>query len=201
MKKEKFNYEINTYQKLLEGDLKTFSPYFFNVKYRKKRITTLIKYLIEEILKITPEEALKTLDKATIKKYKLVSILKYIEKPIELEDNDLSYVVYFAYPELNPPTKKELSLSYYKKVLSGEKKNFPKNYFSDGLKGEERAKFCVQYLCDDILHLKKEEIPQKLTLEILTKYKLKILLTAIYFSMHDLIISIYPDEFSFQEFN
>lgn len=197
---KKFNYEIFTYNQLLAGELKTFSPYFFNKKYRKKRITNLIMYLVEQKLKITPEEALTQVKKSTIKQYKLTSILKYIEKPVELEDNDLSYVIYYAYPELEPPTQKELSISYYKKVLNNEKRNFPKNYFSDGLKGEERAKYCVQYLCEEVLKLEKKDIPEELTVEVLTKYKLKILLTAIYFSMHDLIINVYPNEFSYNQF-
>lgn len=199
-KEKKFNYEVFAYEKVLSGELKTFSPYFFNMRYRKKRLTTLIKYLIEEKLGMTGEEALTKLDKATIKKYKLQCILKYIEKPVELEKNDLSYIVYYAYPELNPPTNKELTLEYYKKVLNQEKRNFPKNYFSDGLLGEERSVHCVRYLCEEILEIDRKDIPKKLTVEVLTQYKLKILLTALYFSMHDLITSVYPNEFSYNEF-
>lgn len=198
--KEKFNYEIFTYKKILSGELKTFSPYFFNVKYRKKRLKTLIKYLIEDILHFTPEEALKNLNIKIFKEYKLVSILKYIEKPVELEKSDLSYVVFYAYPELCKYSQKDLTVNFYKKVLSGEKRNFPKNYFLDGIKGEERAKYCIQYLCEDFLNLRIEDIPQTLTIPMLRKYKLKILLTAIYFSMHDLITNVYPNQFESEHF-
>lgn len=199
-KQEKFIFEINTYEKILSGELKSFSPYFFSPLYKKKRLKNLIKYLIEEKLKITPEEALKTLTTKTLKEYKLYNIIKYIEKPVELDKNDISYIVYFAYPSLNPPNQKELTIEYYKKVLSNKKKSFPKNYFFDGLLGEKRAKYCVKYLCEDVLKLKEEEIPTKLTVEVLRDYKLKILLTVLYFSMFDLITTVYPDRYDEKDF-
>lgn len=200
IKKEKFIFEIHTYEKILSGELKTFNPYFFNKRYRKKRLITLIKYLIEQKLQITPEEALKTLNVKILKEYKLFCILKYIEKPVELEDNDVSYIIYFAYPNLNPPSQQELTIAYYKKVLNKEKNSFPKNYFLDGIAGEERARYCVRYLCEEVLKLKEEDIPKKLTLEVLREYNLKILLTAVYFSVFELIQDVYPDKYTKNDF-
>lgn len=203
MNEKNFSYEISTYEKILNDDLKTFSPYFFNMKYRKKRLQILIRYLIEEKLKITKEEALTKLNLDILKKYKLLCILKYIEKPVELEKNDLSFLVYYAYPNSNlkPPTSKELTIEYYKKVLSKEKRSFPKNYFLDAIEGEKRAKYCVEYLVDEVLKIEKKDIPQKLTLEVIQKYNLKILFTTIYFSMYDLITNIYPNQFTIEDFN
>lgn len=199
-KQEKFIFEIHTYEKILNGELKTFSPYFFSPVYRKKRLINLIKYLIEEKLNMTPQDALKILNSKILKQYKLYSILKYIEKPVELDDSNVSYIIYYAYPELNPPTQKELTIYYYKKVLAKEKNSFPKNYFFDGLLGEDRAKYCVEYLCEEVLKLKKEEIPKLLTIDILREYKLKILLTTLYFSMFDLITNVYPNRYTKNDF-
>lgn len=196
-----FNFTIHTYQKILNGEIKTFSPYFFELRYRKKRICELVRYLVEGILKITPEEALTQVNLKVLKKYKLDCLLKYVEKPIELEKNDVSHLIIYAYKGQVPePTAEELTIRLYKRVLSGELKNFPKNYFLDGLRGEEKVKYCVKYLCFDVLHLKKEEIPKKLTPEILKEYKLKIVLNILYLSMHDLITSVFPGEFKSEDF-
>lgn len=196
-----FNYTIATYQKILNGEIKSFSPYFFELRYRKKRICELVRYLVEEILKITPEEALTAVDLKVLKKYKLDCLLKYVEKPVELDKNDVSHLIIYAYKGKVPePTPEELTIRLYKKVLSGELKNFPKNYFLDGAKGEERVKYCIKYLCFDILKLKKEEIPKKLTAEVLKQYKLKIVLNVLYLSMYDLITSVFPGEFTNEDF-
>ena len=196
-----FNYTIYTYQKVLSGEIKTFSPYFFELRYRKKRICELVRYLVEEILKITPEEALTKVNLKVLKKYKLDCLLKYVEKPIELDKNDVSHLIIYAYKGQVPePTSEELTIRLYKRVLSGELKNFPKNYFLDGLKGEEKVKYCIKYLCFDVLKLKKEEIPKKLTSEILKEYKLKIVLNVLYLSMYDLITSVFPGEFTSEDF-
>lgn len=201
MQEKPFNYTISTYEKILSGEIKSFSPYFFETGYRKKRIMELVKYLIEIKLNISPEEALKVLDKKLLKKHKLDCILKYIDKPIELDANDCSHVIYYVYKgRFKEPTREELTIRMYKKVLSGELKNFPKNYFLDGFVGEEKAKYCVKYLCFEILKLKSEEIPKKLTVEILKEYKLKIILTTIYFSMFDLITNVFPDKYNSSDF-
>lgn len=198
---ENFNYTIYTYKKVLNGEIKSFSPYFFDLRYRKKRICELVRYLVEEILKITPEEALTKVDKKVLKKYKLDCLLKYVEKPVELDDNDCSHLIIYAYKGRVPePTAEELTIRLYKRVLSGELKNFPKNYFLNGTKGEERVKYCIKYLCFDVLKLKKEEIPKKLTAEILKEYKLKIVLNVLYVSMYDLITSVFPGEFTAKDF-
>lgn len=202
MQTETFNFTIDTYKKILNGEIKTFSPYFFEKRYRKKRIIQLIRYLVEEILKLSPEEALKVLDLKTLKKYKLDCLLKYVDKPIEFDKNDVSHLIYYAYKgQIKEPTDRELTIRMYKKVLNGEVKNFPKNYFIDGLKGEKRVKYCIEYLCFDILGLEKKDIPKKLTPEILKKYKLKIVLNVLYLSMFDLITSVFPGEFSGKDFD
>lgn len=196
-----FNYTIYTYRKILNREIKTFSPYFFELRYRKKRICELVRYLVEEILNITPEEALTQVNKKVLKKHKLDCLLKYVEKPIELDKDDCSHLIIYAYKGRVPePTPEELTIRLYKRVLAGEMKNFPKNYFLDGLKGEEKVKYCVKYLCYEVLKLKKEEIPKKLTAEVLKEYKLKIVLNVLYLSMYDLITSVFPGEFTGKDF-
>lgn len=197
-----YNFAIETYKKILNGDIKTFSPYFFEIRYRKHRICQLVRYLVEEILKITPEEALTKVDLEILKKYKLDCLLKYIEKPVELEKTDCSHLIIYAYKgKVREPGAEELTIRMYKKVLAGKVKNFPKNYFLNGIRGEERVKYCVSYLCFEVLKLTEEEIPKKLTAEILKKYKLGIVLSLLYFSVQDLIFSIYPGKYKAKDFD
>ncbi|MFW6025080.1 MAG: DUF4046 domain-containing protein [Candidatus Woesearchaeota archaeon] len=192
---------IKTYEKVLNGEIKSFSPYFFDLRYRKKRIITLIQYLIEDKLNMKPEEATKILNLKLLKQYKLDCLLKYVKKPIELDKQDVSHLIWYAYNnEVKRPTDEELTIMMYKKVLSGELKNFPKNYFLDGLRGEKKVGYCLKYLCFEILKLKKDEIPKTITVDILKKYKLKIVLNNLYLSVFDLIISVFPNEFSAKDF-
>lgn len=194
---------IRTYEKILNGEQKTFSPYFFQPQHRKERLITLIRYLIEEKLGFTPEEALEKLTMEHIKQYQLTCILRYIDKPVEFADDDVRHLVYFAYPHLPQPTVEELAISVYKDVLEGRRKTFPKNYFLNGELGEKRAIICFRYLCEEILKLPLEEIPKVFSgtnaFNLLAKYKLKIVMNILFFSTADLLRTCYPELFEKKE--
>lgn len=193
---------IMTYENILSGGQKAFSPYFFQPKYRMARVKALIKYLIEEKLKMSPEEALNSLTLDMVKEWKLDSIIKYIDKPVEFLNDDVRHLVYFAYPELPKPTEEELAIMTYKDVLEGRRKTFPKNYFIDGSRGERRAVTCFKYLCEEILKLDKDEIAKTFSgtkgLQILSKYKLKIIMNVVFFSTIDLLETAYDGELNYQ---
>ena len=152
-------------------------------------------------LKITPDEAVKKLDFKTLKKFKLDALLKYVDKPVELEKNDVSHLVYYAYKGIiEYPTQRDLTVMMYKNVLNGTLKTFPKNYFVEGKLGEDRVKYCIEFLCFEILKIEANEIPEKLTSEILKEYKLKIVLNVLYLSMFDMITSVFPEDYSSDDF-
>lgn len=196
------SYVCVTYEKILNGEMKAFSPYFFNRQYRRFRIVVLVRYLVEDKLHMTPEEALHKITFDTLKQWKLVCLLKYVEnyKPIEHEYNRryVKHLIYYAYPELPQPSLKERVITTYKEVLSGKRNCFPKNYFRDKY-GEERAKICFEYLWQEILKINFNQIPEvflkdnETGLKLLQKYKLKILTQIIYYSVSDMIINMYPD--------
>lgn len=192
---------VQIYEKILNGTQKTFSPYFFQPQHRKERLGILLRYFIEEKLGYTSEDALEKLTLADFKKYQLVSILKYIDKPVEFLDDDIRHIVYFAYPEMPQPSKKELVLMAYGDLLCGRRKTFPKNYFLGGEEGEERAIICFKHLCENILGLTKEEIVQTFAgsdaLRILAQYKLKIIMNILFNSTVDLLESVYPGEINY----
>ena len=191
-----------TYDKIRNGELKNFCPHFFCEGDKFQKINILIRYYIEDILKITPEEALNILTYEQIEKDKLKPILKYLVKfkPIEYF-NDTTYIkhiLYFAYPNLVKPKSETLVIECYKEVLEGKRKNFPKNYFRS-YEGEKRAKICFEYLWKDILKIEKKDISKvflasnETGLRILKQYKLKILIQMLYYSILDMISNMYPD--------
>lgn len=195
MQDKHFDYEIFMYEKILSGEVKNFNAYFFSTAYKQKRLVTLVRYLIEKKLKISPQEAIEKLSKRVFEQYKLTSVLKYIERPPELEKSDFSYVVYYAYPDIPHASQEELTIELYKKILNNTKKSFPKNYFYDGDKGEERAKYCIKYLQETILKINIKEFYRILDPDLLKKYKLKILLNVLYLDTNDLLNSVYGKEF------
>lgn len=188
---------ISVYERLLNGKAKALSQFFFQPSHVAERIQILIKYVIEEKMKITPEEAVDKLTLDVLNEYKLKSILKYIKKPDEYDEDNLAYVVYYAYPNLPQPSNEELAIRTYKEVLDGKRKNFPKNYFIDGNYGELRAICCFKYLCEDLLKFDSNEIYETFSnskcFELLSKYKLKIIMNVVFSSTTDLLETVYPD--------
>ena len=190
-----------SYDKVLSNEYKNFSPNFFSTE-RNKKITILVRYFVEEILKITPEQAVFEVDYKKLSDAKLKCLLKYIKmhKPIEFENDDkyVSHLIYFAYPELKKPNKQEMIINCYKEVLSRKRKNFPKNYFKCRY-GEERAKICFEYLWKNVLQIQYDDIPKVFLetnekgLDILSEYRLKILIQTLYYSVFDMVRDMYPD--------
>lgn len=192
---------VATYEKILSGEMKAFSPYFFQPKNRAEKVKYLTQYLVEEKLKLTPEKALQELDLGTMKEWNLDIIAKYVDKPVEFGKENVNHLIYFAYPDLTKPSEEELAIMVYNDVLEGKRKTFPKNYFLNGHLGERRAITCFKYLCEDILKLDKEGIAETFkdtsSLKILSKYKLKIIMNILFFSVTDLLETAYKGELEY----
>lgn len=190
------------YDKVRSGKYKSFSPHFFDLNDRYKKIEYLIKYYVEEIRKMTPQEALEKITLKDLEDAKLKCLLKYLRhyKPDEYMNNEeyVKHIFYFAYPSLIKPKSNDLILLCYKEVLAGKRKRFPKNYFRS-VNGEKRAKICFDYLVHDILNIEEKDIPEtflksnKKGLALLKEYKLGILIQILYYSMNDMIKNLYPN--------
>lgn len=190
---------IERYKRILNGEQKRFSPYEFDdVQYRKKKVQMVIRYAVENVRCWTPEEARKLLNAQEVKDLKLHLIKEFVEQPIEAKPEDMYYLIDYAYPYLPKPNEKEKVIWVYQEVLAGKRKHFPLLYFQS-LKGEERAKICFEYLCEEMLRIKDiYQLPQifaktEQAYKILRTYKLKILVDTLYFSPYDLITEIYPE--------
>lgn len=190
---------VRTLQRLLAGEIRSFPPIFFVRHVRKKRIVELMTYLVEDLLRITPQEAYETLDLATLQRYHLDILLRYVDDfPERNEKRAIQWLLRQAYPELPEETLEELTISTYLEVLQGQRRNFPSNYFQ-GIIGEERAKICVRYLVEERLHLSPEEAPAVITRDVLADHRLKILLNLFFDSTFDLLTAVYP-HLTFEDF-
>ncbi|OAJ72749.1 hypothetical protein AYJ08_16685 [Brevibacillus sp. SKDU10] len=190
---------ITKYKKILAGTQKRFSPYEFeDIQFRKKKIQLIIRYAVEQVMKWTPEQAKTQLSLQDIKKLKLHLITEFIKPPIEAKGTDVYYMIDYAYPYLPKLSEKEKVLWVYQEVLNGSRRHFPMHYFQSVL-GEERAKICFIYMCEELLKITSIlELPKvfgktEQAYQILRTYKLKILVDTLYFSPFDLITEIYPE--------
>lgn len=190
---------ITKYKKILAGTQKRFSPYEFeDIQFRKKKIQLIIRYAVEQVMKWTPEQAKTQLSLQDIKKLKLHLITEFIQPPIEAKATDVYYIIDYAYPYLPKLSEKDKALWVYQEVLNGSRRHFPMHYFQSVL-GEERAKICFIYMCEELLKITSIlELPKvfgktEQAYQILRTYKLKILVDTLYFSPFDLITEIYPE--------
>ena len=191
------------YERLLKGKAKALSSFFFEPSHMKERLRILVRYITEEKLGMTPEEALTGLTEEKLAEYKAKSILKYIPCPPEYGNGNLAYVVYFAYPELPAPSCSDLAVSVYKEVLGGKRRSFPKSYFAGADDGKERAVACFRYLCGEVLGKNDGDGGRSTAAAmdagkcsaVLTEYKLHIILGTVFASATELLEAAYPGIF------
>lgn len=190
---------VERYKRILSGEQKRFSPYEFeDAQYRKQKVQLVVRYAIEHVKRWTPEQARRELSIQDIKQLKLHLVREYIEPPIEAKSEDVYYFVEFAYPYLPRLPEEQRVLWVYQEVLAGIRRHFPPLYFQS-IKGEERAKICVDYMCHHLLKLPDlYELPKifgktERAYSLLKKYRLKILVDTLYFSPFDMVTEMYPE--------
>jgi len=186
---------IYVYEKLLAGEIKNFSPYFLDISKRKERVSTIFKYLIENKLNMSPEQALDQLTLEMISNFKLAPLIKHIHKGKPLPEKEICLkILKYVYPTLSHPTNEEMAILLYKDILEGKVKNFPKCYFWEGVIGEKRAIACLRYLCLEVVGLKEDEIVEHFKSKSLSeaekflrKYKLWTAADTLFLTAHSFI--------------
>lgn len=81
--------------------------------------------------------------------------------------------------ELNNTKLKEETIKKYREVLN-KNKNWGNGYWDDDLKGKERAKICIQYLCEIILKFEDRDYEYKITKSMFNRYKLANMIKKLY---------------------
>lgn len=182
------------YERVLNGERWPYK--YIGTITTKERTTEILRYLFFEKLGIRDyEEAKAVLDRTFIKDYKLFPVIRSIPKPPELLPNEYDHVLWLIFPE-RKKGEHALVLKVYSEVLSGKRKHFPHGYFTDAQNGRYRAEICVKHMCRKLLHYSGDRIAREFCdssgIKTLAKYKLKILLNHVYFSLSDMMYEIYP---------
>ncbi|HBT65553.1 MAG TPA: hypothetical protein DEB10_12935 [Ruminococcaceae bacterium] len=182
------------YERVLKGE--RWPVKYIGTATTKGRSVEILKYLFFEKLGIKDFETAKAaLNEKFITEHQLKRILRSIEKPPELLPDEYDHILWLIFPERRRG-KRSLIIKVYSEVLCGNRKNFPKGYFSDAQDGKYRAEICFKHMCRKILHLSGDKIALEFShsngIKTLAKFRLKILLNHVYFSLSDLVHHIYP---------
>lgn len=186
---------VIVYERVLKGE--RWPQKYIGTATSSERSREILRYLFFEKLGIRDfESAKQILNWEFIKKYKLSSVIKRIEKPSELLPNEYDHVLWELFPERRKG-KTALILKVYSEVLSGKRRSFPRGYFTDAKDGKRRAEVCVKHLCKKILHYSTDKIAREFShsngIKTLAKYKLKIVLSSAYLSLSDMMYQVYPN--------
>lgn len=114
----------------------------------EKRALRCIRYALEEILQWDADKAIKQFDRYIIKIMKLEKLLTYISFPPEVPFGDPRYILSLLYPDKIRMNQQDLIEEVYERVLKGDGKQFPREYFVGGI-GFRRFCFCLKYLLEN----------------------------------------------------
>lgn len=177
------------YERVLKGE--RWPAKYVGTETSKGRAVEILRYLIFEKLGINDfEEAKRVFTKEFVQKNKLTQIIKPFHKPPELLPEEYDHILWLLFPE-RKKGKRALIVKVYSEVLSGRRKNFPRGYFTDAADGRFRAEVCIKHLCQRILHFSGDRIAMEFShsngIKTLARYKLKIVLNHVYFSLSDML--------------
>lgn len=110
----------------------------------QQRAIVCIKYVIENVLQWSVEEAIQKFDDYMISLMKLDRVVDFIRFPTEVKSRDTRYILSLIYPERIHMNLETMVLDIYKDVLAHEAQ-FPREYFA-GANGFYRYCICLQYL-------------------------------------------------------
>lgn len=111
----------------------------FNERQKEAAIINIYKYIVTDILQISPYEAAKSIDMDTFKKLQFDKFLEFVNFPAGLPDEyKAAYLTHRAFPKVGFNT--DWIIEVYLKALYSNKKITSK-FFNDDL-GEKKAYLC-----------------------------------------------------------
>ena len=182
------------YERILHGEY--LPKQYVGTPTTLNRSIEIVQYLFFEKLQLRDyNSARSALNREFIAKYRLYQVIKGIPKPPELLPEEYDHVLWLLFPG-RKKGRYTLVLKVYSEVLSGKRNRFPRLYFSDPDWGKYRADVCFRYLCRRVLHMSGDKIAWEFShsegIQLLAKYKLRIILNTVYFSLSELVYSVYP---------
>lgn len=138
---------IYEYQKFLLGNRSISYSGFFELPPRaaESAAIVILKYVVEKLLRWSPEEMLYNFNKDIIKTFKLSRFIGFIPLPPEIRPTDYFYYAHLLYPRQIHINERELTIMTYNRVLGQIQTKFPKGFFDD-VKGRNRAITCLNYV-------------------------------------------------------
>ena len=192
---------IYEYENILLGKKKGFASTYFEYSPEQNEQTALLVFhhAINSYLKWTPRQVEERFNWKIIHRMKLHTLMKHIQFPPESDPKKDLFILYGKlYPQNNKSALKDLTISMYNRILSGERSKFPKGYF-DSTEGLYRSIICFQHMLtlmkpfDSTASLYKCFASNKGTAA-LKKYKLSLVCNAIYETPIDYLHTSLPKD-------
>lgn len=178
---------------LMAGKRKRMSTYMYRPLYKNETLKTIVRYFVENVMDCEPHIAFEAITEQTLKIFHLskeATNARYIPQVPEFKGEPGRNFVYYAYKSELNLKKKDMILYLYKRVLSGELKAFPSNYFFTDTQYKIR-------LCCDHYFFENLKMTPKQFMNLLPKdFKeahLSIILSTIYNNVYELVEDIYPE--------
>ena len=136
------------YEAIMTKQRMEFSSSYIKRDSKEKDVVDLFRYVFRDLLNWTAEEICMYTTQKLLDELHLGRVKKKIEFPPELDPNSerdtAFYLASIIYPDQVHISKEEKVLNVYKKVLSGELRKFPKNFFMNA-KNAENIRICLRY--------------------------------------------------------
>lgn len=143
---------IAEYEKVLTGVRKAIDPFYFAHKspeVNEQTTLMLIRYVCETYLQWSPQKIRISLTTDILKKWHLFYLMRHIRFRPEVDPmQDTGYIACLLYPDLIKVDDRAVCIAVYERLLSGEIKKFPKDFFS-GREGMNRVSYCLKYAIDN----------------------------------------------------
>lgn len=193
---------IYEYENILLGKKKAFSSTYFELSddQNEQLALAIFRHAITRYLRWTPTQVRECFDWTIIYRMKLNSLMKYIQFPNESDEEKDLYVLHDKlYPQKFKPMLKDVTVSVYNRVLSGERAKFPKGYF-EGSNGLYRSLICFQHMITLMPPFDSPESMYKFFASpkgtvALKKYRLTIVCNSIYETPIDYLHAALPKEY------
>jgi len=174
------------------GNRKACSTLVMSREYGTRLTDTMLRYVFEDYLDMSPEQVRDNLTHVMVERFKLRPFIhKRIPCPVELDgEKELQYIAWHLYPWTRNAEPYELIIKIYMEILHKKRKKYPKGFFDDA-DGEKRAIILLktminEYICpESIEYLYELFANDRAVMPILNKYALKAPLLCIYNSPLD----------------
>lgn len=145
------------YEQVLIGNQRVIdSYYFFNKTLEANQDTALllIQYMVEHFLRWSPQKMYDSITMDILKHWRLAGLLTFIEFPEELnKEKNLGYLAHLIYPNEVKITKRDICMSVYQRVCSGEMTKHPKDFFHSN-ESLNYICFCLKYAIENFTNFK-----------------------------------------------